>query len=414
MDKLRQKSRNTLVAIDGSVNSVVNPYLLKKQNYKCSGISFYLQDDSLKVFNQFFNVDEKILDLISNKLDLTIKRVDVSLEFKDQVIDPLLAGLIAGKFFNLEHKIEQFIIEMLYRNKAAFNAEFISIPLSAKVLENQKYQSFDILEGPETQSDQSCFLAGIKDDVLKSLAIGVSDLRSSEVDKVFTLIGMSRSDIAPRPKSAHLLGLFENKDFLEFLNTNIPTGLKKRGPIKDNQTNNVVGEHLGLFRYVVGMNTFPIINKSDPPVDAGKSVVKIITKDNEIVIDNINTNQSKVQSLVLNGLKLSKGIDFNAPMECYIKLGAGLELIKGDLFFKTNHYARVDFSVPQKKQMAIGQIVYLYSTKNQKAKLVGSAQIEKMGEFINSTFTEAPYGILEKNHIAKYENAKTKKTINYL
>ncbi len=242
--------KTVVVGISGGVDSSVAALLLKKQGYNVIGLFMRNWDSSIN--NDYLgnpNLDNDICPQeedyndakkVCEKLDIPLHRVDFVKEYWDFVFKYFLDELNKGRTPNPDIMCNRYIKFDLFIDKALeLGADYIATGHYAKIENNTLMRAKDL------NKDQTYFLAYVPRDKFKNVIFPLADLTKPEVRK----IAMENDLITANKKDSTGICFIGERNFSKFLENYLPN---QPGKIVNIETNEVVGEHIGLMYYTLG------------------------------------------------------------------------------------------------------------------------------------------------------------------
>ncbi len=191
--------KRVVVGLSGGVDSSVAAYLLKEQGYEVIGMFMKnWHDDTVTKSDECpWLEDSNDAMLVADKLGIPFQTIDLSKEYKAQIVDYMFAEYQQGRtpnpdiLCNREIKFDVFL-------KAAMklNADFVATGHYCRKAEievdgNKTYQ---LLAGKDQNKDQSYFLCQLKQEQLAKALFPIGDLTKPEVRAIARRLGLVTAD----------------------------------------------------------------------------------------------------------------------------------------------------------------------------------------------------------------------------
>lgn len=305
------KKKKVLVAMSGGVDSSVAAYLLKKKGYNVSAVF-------LKFWKETENTENSCCSLesfseakkVASTLNIPIFTLNFSDIFKKEVVDYFLTTYQKGATPNpcvvCNKKVK---LGLLLKQAKALGYDYLASGHYAKIIGNKLYKAKD------DTKDQSYFLYTLSEQELKHLLFPLASLNKTEVRliaKEASLVNYSKSD------SQDIC--FISGDHNDFLKRHLKL---KKGPIINQATKKVIGEHKGLPLYTIGQRKGLEIGGSGPYY-----VYNLDFKNNILwVLNNWNDGLLYSKKFKLKKIHLiNSGI--NLPIKCQAVIRYGHQGIK--------------------------------------------------------------------------------------
>jgi len=236
--------------MSGGVDSSVAALLLKEQGYNVIGLFMRNWDSTINndylgnpnLNNDICPQEKDYNDALSvcQKLNIPLHRVDFVKEYWDFVFTYFLNELKKGRTPNPDVMCNKYIKFDLFIKKALeLNADYIATGHYARLIDGNLYKAKDI------NKDQSYFLAYVNKDNFKNVIFPLGELTKPEVRK----IAKEHDLITARKKDSTGICFIGERNFTNFLKNYLPN---QPGKIIDIETNDILGEHIGLMYYTIG------------------------------------------------------------------------------------------------------------------------------------------------------------------
>lgn len=234
------KAKTVYIAMSGGVDSSVTAALVKQQGYKPVGA--YMKNWTADVLGFVCPWREDLTDAqsVAAKLQIPFKVFDFEKQYKQKVVDYMVAGFKAGETPNPDIVCNQEIKFKLFLDAALEDgADLIATGHYARVKKSQLYAATDKLK------DQSYFLYRVSKEALGKTLMPIGEYKKSQVRQLAQRFGLPT---AAKPDSMGIcfVGQVDIKDFLrQYIKT-------KPGSVILMRTGEEVGEHAGAIFYTIG------------------------------------------------------------------------------------------------------------------------------------------------------------------
>lgn len=248
--EMREIMKTVVVGMSGGVDSSVSALLLKKQGYKVIGLFMRNWDSTIN--NDYLGNPTLDSDIcpqeqdyndaveVCKKLEIELHRVDFVKEYWDYVFMYFLNELKKGRTPNPDVMCNRYIKFDLFLEKALeLGADYIATGHYAKIREGKLCRATDL------NKDQSYFLAYVAKEKFKNVIFPLQDLTKPEVRKIALENGL----VTAAKKDSTGICFIGERNFTKFLENYLPN---QTGKIVNIDTNEVVGEHIGLMYYTLG------------------------------------------------------------------------------------------------------------------------------------------------------------------
>ena len=324
---MKNKEKKVFVGISGGVDSAVSAALLKKQGYDVTGV--FIKAWTPQGYPCSWKEDRRSAMRVAAVLDIPFLTLDLSKEYKKEVVDYMIAEYKKGKtpnpdvMCNKEIKFGHFL-KFALKN----GADFVATGHYARRYENhakatKSYENSNevletlpfgegrvrLLEGADKNKDQSYFLWTLTQNQLKHTLFPIGHLQKSEVRKLAKKFGLPQA-VRKDSQGVCFLGKVDMKEFLKE-----HVGAKKGGVL--NMAGEKIGEHNGAILYTIGeRHGFSVANKN-----TGSEPLYVVAKD---IKKNTITVGSKTSPQIYTPTKLKTKAD---PLSIIMERGHGGEVV---------------------------------------------------------------------------------------
>ncbi len=295
--------KKVVIGMSGGVDSSVAAILLKNQGYDVIALFMRNWDSLLNndingnptlneeicTQEQDYNDAKKVCE----KLNIPLYRVDFTKEYWDNVFTYFLDELKKGRTPNPDVMCNKYIkFDYFIREAKKLNADYVATGHYAILKNGLLYKAVD------SNKDQTYFLAQLTSKQLENVLFPIGELNKEQVRK----IALEYDLITAKKKDSTGICFIGERNFKQFLTNYLPN---MKGDIIDIETNEKVGEHIGLMYYTIGQRrglniggmenrTFVVGKdlKNNILYVASKNANEYLTS-NSCLIDNIvlNTNE---------------------------------------------------------------------------------------------------------------------------
>lgn len=204
---------------------------------------------------------------VAAHLDIPFLTLDLSKEYKEMVVDYMIAEYKAGRTPNPDVMCNKAIkFGAFFKRAMADGADFVATGHYArirnvkcqmsKVKSNTENTEYEMLAGVDKNKDQTYFLWTLKQDRLSHTLFPVGDLEKSDVRKLAAKFGLPNSE-KKDSQGVCFVGQLDVKEFLkEFIE-------EKPGDVLDLK-GQVIGRHEGVLFYTLGERRGFMVFKKSP------------------------------------------------------------------------------------------------------------------------------------------------------
>lgn len=242
--------KTVVIGISGGVDSSVAALLLKQQGYNVIGLFMRNWDSTIN--NDYLgnpNLDNSICPQeedyndakeVCDKLGIPLHRIDFVKEYWDNVFTYFLEELRKGRTPNPDVMCNKYIKFDLFVEKALeLGADYVATGHYARIIDGKLSRAVDL------NKDQSYFLAYVDKNKFKNVLFPIGELEKPEVRKIALEYNLATA----KKKDSTGICFIGERNFSKFLSNYLPN---QPGDIVNIETNEKVGDHIGLMYYTIG------------------------------------------------------------------------------------------------------------------------------------------------------------------
>lgn len=324
-----------VVGMSGGVDSSVSAYLLKSQGYNVIGLFMKnWEENVLGDFNRCSSIkDYEDVQSVCDKLKIPYYSFSFSQEYQDRVFKRFLEEYRQGLtpnpdiFCNREIKFDLLLEKAKELGGKLATGHYCGI----KILHGKPV----LIRGIDPNKDQSYFLSGVYKNSLNDVIFPLGNFYKHQVRKIALEQNLSTAN----KKDSVGICFIGKRNFKAFLSQYIPP---KKGAIVDFNTNQVVGEHDGIFYYTIGQRKGLCIGGAGP---AWFVVGKNVSSNILYVVQGEDDPALYKKSLIAKELNWFLDLDF--PSKCTAKVRYRSDDVPC-LVLKKENEIEVIFETPQK------------------------------------------------------------------
>ena len=380
-------STRVVVAMSGGVDSSVAAFLLKKQGYDVLAIFMKnWHDESVTISAECpWLEDSYDAMLVAEKLNIPFQVIDLSIEYKDKIVDYMFNEYEEGRTPNPDILCNREIKFDIFLNTALkLNADFIATghyaQVESKELDGNKV--YYLKSGKDKDKDQSYFLCQLNQFQLSKTLFPIGSLKKDEVRSIAKDNGLITADkkdsqglcfvgkvklpdflqqklskkkgnVVLIPRDLNLYNNFNNEDY---------ENDDSNGYLYQPDMGKVIGEHSGAHYFTVGQRKGLSIGGMKDPLfvlatDINKNIIYVGEGENHpgLYRFSLRVKKTKMHHVVgelnlSNSQSLSARIRYRQPLQ------------KIDVKLMDKYYL-ISFDKKQ-KSIAKGQFVAIYNGDN--------------------------------------------------
>ena len=242
--------KKVVVGMSGGVDSSVAALKLKEQGYEVIGLFMRNWDTSVNgdilgnpdLNNDICPQEQDYNDakLVCDKLGIELHRIDFVKEYWDYVFSYFLDELKKGRTPNPDIMCNKYIkFDYFIKEAKRLGADYIATGHYAKI-ENGR-----LMRSKDQNKDQTYFLSQLSEKQLENILFPLGDIDKTEVRKLAEEYDLATA----HKKDSTGICFIGERNFRGFLENYLPN---QPGKIINIDTNEVVGEHVGLMYYTIG------------------------------------------------------------------------------------------------------------------------------------------------------------------
>jgi tRNA-specific 2-thiouridylase len=251
------------VGMSGGVDSSVTAALLKEQGYDVTGVYMKNWSQDLPGFTCPWKEDYQDAKRVAVQLGIDFKMYDFETEYRQKVVDYMVAGYQAGITPNPDIMCNQEVKFKLFLETALEDgADMIATGHYARVIDGQLWA------GVDANKDQSYFLYRVTEDALRHTLMPIGELEKPAVRELARKYGLATAE----KKDSQGICFVGKVGIKEFLLAEL--GEQPHGNII-NQDGALIGEHDGALFYTIGQRHGLDVGGGLPYYVVGKDMSKI-------------------------------------------------------------------------------------------------------------------------------------------
>jgi len=181
--------KRVIVGLSGGVDSSVTAYLLKEQGYEVIGLFMKnWHDDTVTVSNECPWLDDSNdAMLVAEKLGIPFQTVDLSVEYKDRIVDYMFKEYEMGRTPNPDVLCNREIkFDVFLKIALDLGADYVATGHYCRkdIIEQNGKEIYQLKAGIDGNKDQSYFLCQLSQEQLSKAMFPIGELTKPEVRKI--------------------------------------------------------------------------------------------------------------------------------------------------------------------------------------------------------------------------------------
>jgi tRNA-specific 2-thiouridylase len=276
---------SVLLAMSGGTDSSVAAMLLQEQGYKVKGVTFITHHEADNQQPQYITNAQQL----AQKLNIEHTIVDISEQFKQEIIDYFVSEYAAGRTPNPCVKCNETIKwAKLHDLSIDYQCDFISTGHYINIVKQNGL--YYIGKGADKNKDQSYFLWRLPQHILSHAILPLGNFTKQQVKAIALERGFKNVSTS---KESMGICFLANSDVNSFLKQNLLSYLQQPGDVID-KSGTKIGTHNGAPFYTIGQKKGLNLNEASK----GYCVHKI-SPDNGLLI------AGKAEDLMTDQITLS-------------------------------------------------------------------------------------------------------------
>jgi len=191
--------KRVIVGLSGGVDSSVTAYLLKEQGYEVIGLFMKnWHDDTVTISNECPWLDDSNdAMLVAEKLGIPFQTVDLSVEYKDRIVDYMFKEYEIGRTPNPDVLCNREIkFDVFMKIAMDLGADYVATGHYCRkgiIKENDK-EVYQLKAGIDGNKDQSYFLCQLSQEQLSKAMFPIGELTKPEVRKIAAELDLVTAD----------------------------------------------------------------------------------------------------------------------------------------------------------------------------------------------------------------------------
>ncbi len=182
--------QKVVIGLSGGVDSSVAAYLLKEQGYDVIGLFMKnWHDDSVTISEECpWLEDSNDALIVAEKLGIPFQTVDLSVEYKERIVDYMFAEYERGRTPNPDVLCNREIkFDVFLKIALQLGADFVATGHYCRkgiLINTDGSETYQLLTGKDVNKDQSYFLCQLSQEQLSKTLFPIGELTKPEVRKI--------------------------------------------------------------------------------------------------------------------------------------------------------------------------------------------------------------------------------------
>ena len=183
------KKKRVIVGLSGGVDSSVAAHLLSQQNYEVIGLFMKnWHDQSVILSNECpWLEDSNDAMLVAEKLAIPFKNIDLSIEYKERIVDYMFDEYAAGRTPNPDVMCNREIkFDVFMKIAISLGADYVATGhyCQKEEIATNNGTRYRLVSGADSNKDQSYFLCQLTQEQLSKTLFPIGHLQKDEVRNI--------------------------------------------------------------------------------------------------------------------------------------------------------------------------------------------------------------------------------------
>ena len=183
------KKKRVVVGLSGGVASSIAAYLLTQQDYEVIGLFMKnWHDESVTLSNECpWLEDSNDAMLVAEKLGIPFQTIDLSVEYKERIVDYMFDQYAAGRTPNPDILCNREIkFDVFLKIALSLGADYVATGhyCQKEIVYIENKSTYRLISGVDGNKDQSYFLCQLTQNQLAKTLFPIGHLQKSEVRKI--------------------------------------------------------------------------------------------------------------------------------------------------------------------------------------------------------------------------------------
>jgi tRNA-specific 2-thiouridylase len=183
------KKKRVIVGLSGGVDSSVAAYLLTQQDYEVIGLFMKnWHDESVTLSNECpWLEDSNDAMLVAEKLGIPFQTIDLSVEYKERIVDYMFDEYAAGRTPNPDVLCNREIkFDVFLKIALSLGADYVASGhyCQKEEIDTDHRKQSRLMSGADGNKDQSYFLCQLTQDQLAKTLFPIGHLQKAEVREI--------------------------------------------------------------------------------------------------------------------------------------------------------------------------------------------------------------------------------------
>lgn len=304
-----EKNKKILIAMSGGVDSSVAAALLVDAGFDVTG-AFMINYDNSEIEGQYGDCwvpDYRDAVRVAAKLGIPLLKLDFQKEYKEKVLDYMLAEYEKGNTPNPDVMCNKFIKFGVWLEKIKeLGFDYIATGHYASI--SKVVGKYKLMQAKDDNKDQTYFLHQLNQEQLSKTLFPLGDYTKQEVRELALKVELPTAQKA-ESMGICFVGELDMKAFLQ-------KDLKKNPGKIVTESGEVIGEHEGLAFYTIGQ-------RHGFEQQGGGEPLFVVAKDkekNELIVGNQDSALLNKDEIKVEDVNWISGQELVFPLKCTVRL----------------------------------------------------------------------------------------------
>jgi tRNA-specific 2-thiouridylase len=373
-DKLR-----ILVGVTGSIDSCVAAFLLKKQGFQVTALAINSWEKGRSDLKNITPPRCHIEDLHKLKnffesLDIPFYATDIKDQYKENILETVVGEKLTGRANSSCLACTHLRFQTMFEKMKLLRCHYIATGNYAKTFKNHQTNEYYIHSSNDIKNDQSYFIAGLDQKILRKLLFPLAELKKDEVDRIANNFSLS---LRPTNKRENIC-FDDDENFPELIKKMVPESLREPGQVLESKTEHYLTDQKGFFYFRVGQKQLKF-DKGNNSVERNMSVIDFKYTNKAMYVGLEEENKYRGCQIVNVGF--TSEVDKTKPLKVFVRRKLKTYYQEATLFYKNNNTLYMEFAEPVSFLEENEKLVF-YEKDGKSSRILGYGHVATKGEYI--------------------------------